>query len=521
MQLTAASGVEMQRTPAPRGSGSAATASATKPPLDVSRELHRAALGKAVDDEALESAVALEPAAIELVYAALRGGESQRKHQLAMALKHPLASGVALATLSEETIAAAIARASTHERLAFLALPRPSKSIDAIDPVALAGTGAADELLNRAASEYSTDRGATRADIPRALAWIVQRVVSTAEAGALNLATILRIGALDLPETSRDRAELVADALARCVTSLGSDGWLGVAPADRISVALRATSASPAGARSRVMQAVHGVDPSAILNPIWWKGITIDDLLSADRGPLSKVFSDPRVAEAIVRPLYRAALEDVGTRRRLMDLLGAPPPVAQTADDDDVARALARVATGSDGLLRSWLVKVRDDAGRASLESTIVGLSRQLESAREDAARANATTSEVEARLHVLEDRLRDAGATSDKLRDSQVRQIQIDTIRAFATLASFVARAIRDQRADRMLGRIEAMAERQGLASLGAVGQIVPYEPAKHDLVGPSLEAGESVVVRQSGYTWVGPDGEIVLVRAEVEAAD
>lgn len=498
---------------------SAGSTPESQQPLVVARELHRLAHGKDVDEERLSSAVAREHPVIALVCAVLRGTDVGRKQALTAAVMHPLASGAALAALSEETIASAMQRASEHERLSFLALPRKSRSIDSLNPTTLAGAKAANELLSRAASEFSREKKADRNDIARALAWLFDRMVSSPDAGALDLATVVRIGAFDLPDTVRERAELVADALALCVTSLGSEGWQKIAPADRTSVALRATTASVVGARGRLLRAVHRVDPATVTNPTWWKGVTIDDLL-AEQSPLGPVLADPSVIARIVRPLYRAALDDASSRRRLMELLGAPLAVAKSADDDDVDHAFARVATGSDGLLMRWLGRLRDDDGRRRLESGVARLSGQLEAAQADAERANAHSRQMEARLHELESRLREAGAASDKLRDSQARQIQIDVMRAYAVLAGLVSRSIREQRADRVLGRVEALAARQGLVTLGSVGEVVAYEPPRHDLVGPPLEAGESVVVRHSGYTWAGPDGEIVLVRAEVESA-
>lgn len=61
-------------------------------------------------------------------------------------------------------------------------------------------------------------------------------------------------------------------------------------------------------------------------------------------------------------------------------------------------------------------------------------------------------------------------------------------------------------------------MTARHGLLPLGEVGATLEYEPDKHDLVGPTAPAGVAVVVRHCGYTWAGPDGEIVLARALVE---
>ena len=88
----------------------------------------------------------------------------------------------------------------------------------------------------------------------------------------------------------------------------------------------------------------------------------------------------------------------------------------------------------------------------------------------------------------------------------------------SLADMAAYVESALERQSPERIASRVSAMARREGLVRLGEPGQEVPYKPSEHDLVGAPATPGEAVVVRHVGYTWDGPDGEIVLARALVE---
>ncbi|NUU18457.1 hypothetical protein HP550_14465 [Cellulomonas humilata] len=496
-----------------------ATAPVALPARNLVRDFKALARGKGADlpvDE-LDAQVRTAPPAVQALYGALSA--SEWRTALGRALATPLKSAISMAEFGDEVLASALDRSQGALGLLFLALPRSSKAVpDAgLDPEGIVA------VVGRAIEEHRVHRSSADAKpLAAALGFLLDRVLAEPIASRLAPSTVLSTAAAaDRLRPQKEDHEASVGALNASIVTLGRDGWARLPAADKASIARRAArgALAPGTARVRLMTTVWRFEPDQIRDAAWWERVTFDDLVAIASSSTRSILTDPAIRSSVVDPRTRRALDDASTRRRLMTVLAAPGEIAPALGADHVREAITRVAADDD-LTREWLGEIRDDRGKAALEHRLDAAVQEAHTLTSSVAEAQATTAAATDRLQRAEQRLRDASDTTDALRDSQSRQIRVDAMRALADMASYVGSALERQSAERIGGRVAAIAAREGLTRLGEPGEHVPYKPSEHDLVGSPAEPGTAVVVRHVGYTWDGPDGEIVLARALVERA-
>jgi len=422
--------------------------------------------------------------------------------------------------VKDEVVAAAWDRLADAKRAFVLGIARRSKVVDAADPLDVLGVDGAAALLERASAEVARARRGDPKDVRRAFGWLLDRMLRSARVSELGVAA-LSVAASSGAARDDDQLERLVAAAAHAVERGGPAGWdrLDGATRDRLARASALLPLTAKGSRARLLTSIRRVAPTTLDSAQWWQNVGVDGLIDA-AGPLGAVLDREQVASGITRPMYEAALAGATTRRRVMELLAAPVTVARTAEPSIVAAALSRCAP-NDEVLRSWMADLRDEAGRTTLLAAAEAARGERDGAVETARVANERAERAEAQAAKLTERLHAAADASGTLRESQTRQAQIDAVRGLATLAAYVEKSVGHQDPDRVVARVRGLVARQGLTPLGEIGGQVPYEPDKHDLVGPGQDAGAPVVVRSSGYTWHGPEGDLVLVRAVVEPAN
>lgn len=496
------------------------TASQVPPPeRNLARDFKSLAREKTTDLPLTEiaSQVRRAPAAVQAVYGVLTA--SEWRTSLVRALTTPLRSAISLAEFSDDTLAVALERSEGAVGSLLLAIPRSSKVVGDVRPDA-AGV---DAVIGRAIEEHRVHRSATDSKaLASSLGFLLDRVLAEPIAARLSLSTILAsAAALDRLRPQSDDHDAVVAALRASIVTLGPSGWQRLSAADKASVARRSARASlaPEGARLALLTTIWRFEPDQVRDTAWWEGATFDELAGVAGASTRPILTEPAIRETIVEPRTRRALDEATTRRRVMTVLAAPSEIAQTLNADEVRGAITRVSA-TDDLTRDWVTELSDAAGRFALEQRLEQADQELQSLRAAADEAHAAAAAATDRLRRAEERLLHASHSADGLRDSQARQIRVDAVRAVADMAAYVESALERQSPQRISARVAAIAKREGLTRLGEPGEEVPYKPSEHDLVGSPVEPGTAVVVRHVGYTWDGPDGEIVLARALVERA-
>jgi len=496
-----------------------------RPPLpsrpELSRILLRAFRGAQTSEDG-EVISAIEDSAdmAAKFFLTIASGKASPRTTAAMALA-PLASGAELAGFTDDVLAAALESVGAALVPALLGLDRRSKVADAAETIEALSHDALGRLLGRAAAELNGSRRRTGNRSPLEVGYA--RLVDRVAAAPTVLPVSVLVGAFGLVDPSlldEARVNRVLAVLGRALRAEAAAGWAGLSPAVIAKVATWSglQRLQPRSGRAEVLAVVAALDPEAATDSRWWRDLTFDDLAASATGRLAAALDHPAILDRIVGPLARRSVTDAATRRRLMTVLAAPSVVTKTLPAELVRSALVRLAQNEPDL-QAWVEVVADAAGRAALESRLQNTAAEAERVGQELteARQRATTSNERALR--LERDLAEAADATTTLRTSQERQIRIDTVRALADLASFVEGALVRQPPERVIARMTSMLARQGLERLGEPGADVPYDPAQHDAVGGTPETGEIVLVRRAGYTWVGPDGDdIVLVRALVE---
>lgn len=491
------------------------------PAVDVLKHLRLLVRGEApqVEPSAVLDAARRHPAAVRALVDVLTDQAGSRS--AVDACRDVLESGLALAEVGEDVLEAAWPRLEAPGNAFLFGIARRSKTIDAADPIDVLGVPAVAGLVGRAIDEATANRRTDAKSLHRAFGWLLERVLRSEQAADLGVEILSRAATSGGTRDDEQSERLVA-VIAQALNRAGASGWnqLSTSSRDRIARASASLPLTAKGSRAKLITSISKVAPTALASAQWWQNVGIDDLFDAASGPLGMILSDATVESKIVRPTYESALNNATTRRRVMELLAAPIVIARTVAPSTVAAAIARSAS-DDVVARAWMSELRDEDGRHELEAAAEEARAQREAAEERARAAVERADRAQARTAELDERLRAAAQATGQLRDSQTRQAQIDAVRGLASLAAFVEKSIGHLDSERVIARVRGLVRRQGLAPLGEIGANVAYEPDKHDLVGPVRDVGAPVVVRSSGYTWNGPEGEIVLVQAVVEHAD
>ncbi|MDQ0863788.1 hypothetical protein [Arthrobacter globiformis] len=489
------------------------------------------AVGRPMDsetrNEARDSADSAEGGqihpAVELVHAASVSGQLPENwgRLLDTARRNPLAAGLAVDSLSDNALQAAVPVLG-RAALILQALPRDSKAIKAIDAVQLAGPEAAAALIDAADAELRGLEPATaRAqELRHAKDFLIRRLLNSPSVGLLNLDTVLRATReMESPKDAAKKGEWVAGVLATVIGAMDQDSWKNLSLQDKSAVARRLTSVplNATGSRARVLGWILRNHPADLADDMWWRGVEFDDLAAVATTPLASALESDAIASAVVKPLVVKRLESATTRRQLLTSLAAPTAIARLMDETAVQRAFDRVLR-DDNIGRAWLVGLRNETRISELAHQVEALTRQTREMTELLEKAQEAVRMSDDRLHRMEVRLGEAAASTNKLRESQSRQIRIDVMRALAELCAYVDGAADSQSAQRVRERVRRMAAREGLTPFGVPGRTEPYDPQRHDVVGEPPLPNTPVTVTGIGYTWGEGADEIVLVRALVE---
>lgn len=462
-------------------------------------------------------------AAVELVRATSVSGQLPENWAwvLGNAMRNPLAAGLAVGSLSEDVLQAAVP-ALDRAALILQALPRDSKTIKAIDALQLAGPEGATALIDAAEAELrGLESASARAqELRQAKDFLIRRLLSSPSVGLLSLDTVLRATReMETPKDAAKKGEWVAGVLAAVIGAMDQDSWKSLALQDKSAVARRLTSVplNATGSRARVLGWIWRNHPADLVDEMWWRGVEFEDLAAVATTPLASALESNAIASTVVRPLVVNRLGSATTRRQLLTSLAAPTALARLMDESDVQRAFDRVLR-EDNIGRAWLVRLRNETRIAELTREVDALTRQTKEMTELLGNAQEAVRLRDDRLHLMEARLGEAAASTNELRESQSRQIRIDVMRALAELCAYVDGAAESQSAQRVRERVRRMAAREGLTPSGVPGRTEPYDPKRHDVIGEPPQPNTPVTVTGIGYTWGEGADEIVLVRAQVE---
>lgn len=498
---------------------------------DVAPQVADGAVGRAKDkenrNEGRDSTYSAEDGQIhpvvELVRTTSVSGQlpEHRAEVLGNAMRNPLAAGIAVESLSEDLLQAAVPALGRAASI-LLALPRDSKTINAIDAVQLAGPEGATALIDAADAELRSLKpgSAGTQELRHAKDFLVRRLLSSPSVGLLSLDTVLRaIREMESLKDAANKGEWVAEVLATVIGAMDQDSWKNLSLQDKSAVARRFTSVplNATGLRARVLGWIWRNHPADLADDMWWRGVEFDDLAAVATTPLASALESDAIASAVVKPLVVKRLASASTRRQLLTSLAAPTALARLMDESDVQRAFDRVLR-EDNIGRAWLVSLRNETRISKLAQEVEALTRQAREMMERLDEAREAVRLRDDRLHGMEARLSEAAASTKELRESQSRQIRIDVMRAFAELCAYVDGAADSQSSQRLRERIQRMAAREGLIPSGVPGRTEPYDPQRHDVVGQPPEPNTPVTVTGIGYTWGEDADEIVLVRALVE---
>ncbi|WP_194718149.1 hypothetical protein [Arthrobacter ipis] len=461
--------------------------------------------------------------AVELVRATSVSGQLPENWAgvLGSAMRNPLAAGLAVGSLSEDVLQAAVP-ALDRAALILQALPRDSKTIKAIDALQLAGPEGATALIDAAEAELrGLDSASARAqELRQAKDFLIRRLLSSPSVGLLSLDTVLRATReMETPKDAAKKGEWVAGVLAAVIGAMDQDSWKNLALQDKSAVARRLTSVplNASGSRAHVLGWIWRNHPADLADEMWWRDVEFDDLAAVATTPLASALESDAIASTVVKPLVVKRLESATTRRQLLRSLAAPTALARVMDESDVQRAFDRVLR-DDNIGRAWLVRLRNETRISELAHQVEALNRQAREMTELLGKAQEAVRLRDDRLHRMEEKLGEAAASTNELRESQSRQIRIDVMRAFAGLCAYVDGAADSQSAQRVRERVRRMAAREGLTPSGVPGRTEPYDPQRHDVIGEPPLPNTPVTVTGIGYAWGEGADEIVLVRALVE---
>lgn len=461
--------------------------------------------------------------AVELVRATSVSGQLPENWAgvLGSAMRNPLAAGLAVGSLSDDALQAAVP-ALGRAALILQALPRDSKTIKAIDAVQLAGPEGAAALIDAADIELRRlESASARAqELRQAKDFLIRRLLSSPSVGLLSLDTVLRATReMETPKDAAKKGEWVAGVLAAVIGAMDQDSWKNLALQDKSAVARRLTSVplNATGSRAGVLGWIWRNHPADLADEMWWRGVEFEDLAAVATTPLASALESDAIASTVVKPLVVKRLASATTRRQLLTSLAAPTALARLMDESDVQRAFDRVLR-EDNIGRAWLVRLRNEPRISELTQEVEALTRQAREMTELLDEAQEAVRLRDDRLHRMEARLGEAAASTNELRESQSRQIRIDVMRAFAELCAYVDGAADSQSAQRVRERVRRMAAREGLTPSGVPGRTESYDPQRHDIIGEPPLPNTPVTVTGIGYTWGEGADEIILVRAHVE---
>lgn len=285
---------------------------------------------------------------------------------------------------------------------------------------------------------------------------------------------------------------------------------------DRLAAATKHLALEKHDGRAALIAAVGRIEPSRLIEPVWWVGLDFDALLRVGDGVVSETLRIPDVLEKYVVPLVAQATKAASTKRDLARLMGESNLVATQIAPEMLLTAFSRVAE-RDTLASQWLDQLNNkhllELLRAESESNaslLTAAQSELAACRTDLERAAAQTTKLREKLSL-------AGDAVGTLRDQEKRQIEVSAVKALAQLAAMVEAEATHLEPATLTARVQAFLKRQNLTAIGRSGVDEPFDPINHEAPGSRPEIGDPVDVVRSGYIWTTRDEAVLLIKALV----
>ena len=382
---------------------------------------------------------------------------------------------------------------------------------------------AAGTLLPGMLAETKRSGGEAKAQLAVRLVKAARRLFSagsvvTEASDDLLLSLLVEVASQTSRETGELRTRISDQLVRRWKASPGALGTWDERMLERLSRGCEPMPLESGGGRSEILAAVFRTHPDHIANNRWWTGLTFEVLLEHGDGSLSNALRSERVLNRIVQPLIDAELDRVSTRRGAMRILGGSALVASCLDNERVLRLLRDVA-GSDSRVAGWVDALRERSTLEKAQSELETVIRAAESAKAAAEEAKNRFEESEAVVDRLTAQLASASNAHSGMREQERRQIQIDVIRSLAQLAALVEGESKKLEPSALIGRVQGFIRRANVRPIGVAGDTASFDPSLHDVPGGRPDDGAPVNVVRSGYKWVTPNEELVVVKAVVTA--
>lgn len=430
------------------------------------------------------------------------------------AANRPLSSSAVLAGLPESVLKELLHKAPSLTGL-VAAVPRTSAVADSTDVIGSLGVATAIALVQRGRAE---SRGGTQPTLNGSLKNLITRTLAAPSSESLSLEQLVAVAGTPRPDSdAEDLAATVIDSLVRMSRAQGSKLWektdsTPLRDAARWAVRLPLRPGSPRVTLMRELTRHEIVD-----DRIWWNDADFDDLASVAT-TLGVTYAREWVAREVLRPAAQQALTSATTRARTANILAAPTNLAEHLDVASVESAIRRTWS-TDRIGRPLLERLSGSTRLRSLEEEIECLRSELRTSDEQMKETERRLEATQTRLVHLAEELAAARQASNQARSAQLKQAQVDALRALAQVASYVHNGITRRTPDQLEAGIDRLVSRTGLVRVGELGEQTRYNPELHDIMAAGAKPGDPVTVSGVGYVLKSDaDDEIVLVRATVE---
>lgn len=461
-----------------------------------------------------------EDALVTALAATLGASAPNSRKQIAASV---LRVGESLSAVADKNLAPLLALQGEARDLANVLLLARDREHPTLRGVALRLTPAAVQAwLSTALSEVGDPAQADEA-ILRRFRLFVSRLLSHADVTALPLALALgafvHVAQTDPASEPSGPTISVAEALAERVESSTQREWDEVASGiTDLARHSRRLPLIPGGARSRLLAALYALHPDLVARPVFWRDVGIRDISAVAGAELRHAFSSREFARKIAEPVIAQHLESLSTRQALASILTLPGTLTEFVDADALVRAMERVSR-NDKVFNTWFRELRQVR---ELEDAIARGDQFRGQAVLADSRAQQLTQELEelqAALDAANASLNDVRRANEHTRQAGNRQAKVDTLRSLATVALAVKQS-HEATQDAALGqRVDFAVRREGLTPIGAVGEVVAFDPALHDALGEHLDPGSPVSVLRPGYTYAAGDHALALIKAQVHS--
>ncbi|WP_051275963.1 hypothetical protein [Marmoricola sp. URHB0036] len=425
----------------------------------------------------------------------------------------PLSLGIELAKIKAPELRTLVAEAEPGQRLALSLVLGPGKE-RVLEPDAKRLTAGQHEAVVRSGLwEIANASQSSRRLVPT-LADLTKRAVGVAGLPVDLLLELSRVFT-EARQVGQEGLDVCLVALARAVPDT-TESSLAAWDLGKVALAARAAEFSRQGGRSALVVALHRVVPNEVGRPRWWEGITFDQLVEAGRGPLAAVLEDPAIASQVVRPVVEDAVRRTTTRSGLARLWLAPPVVATWVVGHDLKEAMLRTGT-KDPIAGRWAQELTDVGEIEAVTGLLETAQAEAKASRDAEETLRAQVAALESQLRVIGEQLAGARGQQSDLRGAHERQLKLELVRTVARLAAQVGQSPAASTDQSLMRSVEHAAAREGLAPIGRAGDIVGFDPARHDPLGQAIPEHSAVVVLRHGYTWSDGPEAMTILKAQV----